>query len=157
MSCRRNDCKIVEWAGWTWKTCTSCRVSPPFSKYADMWSWTGRHSAANKSLQSSDMKKEQSEVTKGCYIYSDSHAIRNCPVYGQECWRWGKHNHFAKMCNSGKVTSRCKQMFILTETDEHLQDLFLNMLITEPPKNEWNVNLLINNQKTVSFKIDNVA
>ena len=51
-----------------------------------------------------DHKKGKEEKGKGCGYCGKTGAHppgRNCPAYGQQCLKCGKHNHYASCCRTG--------------------------------------------------------
>ena len=49
-----------------------------------------------------EIKNESTRQVHDCANCGHSHAKRDCPAYGKDCYKCGGKNHFGKMCRSSK-------------------------------------------------------
>ena len=103
-----------------------------------------RHSSTevNKPEQEDKYRHSRTPTTiTSCKWCGGSHVKGRCPAFGKQCSKYGKSNHFEKVCNSENVAS--------------LDEYVLNSLSGQQ-QSQWNVDLLIAGY-TVPFKVDTGA
>lgn len=128
-----------------------------------------KHNTTNtKSTNSTTKKIIQIQNCKYC---GGSHLSGACPAYGKECHKCGKSNHFATVCNdqsthvqkSGerKPQNKQSQSRRKHKKNAHMIEISDHRILFEisstAHKNEWMLQLMLENNKTLLAKADTGA
>lgn len=93
-----------------------------------------------------------------CFRCGYQHIKGKCPAIGKQCGVCGGYNHFKKMCKSKNV-----HVVNLENNDNFCneslsENIFIGMVNTIGKINrEWNVDMLVNKEKLIRFKLDTGA
>ena len=79
-----------------------------------------------------------------------------CPALGAECRKFGRRNHFAKVCRTRATQSQPLFHYSIQKEAPDNDDLFIGTLGQTHKVKDWSVTILMNHQRT-TFKIDTGA
>ena len=100
----------------------------------------------------------QTEPTKSpqcSYCGGHHHPQQGCPAYSVNCHKFGRRNHFAKVCRS-KTQAKSPHIREIDQEEESSEDDLLIDVVEGQNKTNWNVTVTINSHNT-KFKIDTGA
>ena len=92
-----------------------------------------------------------------CTYCGLSHPPRQCPAYGKECHICKKKNHFAKVCKKSKPEKDTSIVVAtkLSDSSDYEEEVFL--MSVDNGREPWRQDLLIENERQMTFKIDTGA
>ena len=107
------------------------------------------------------MKRKEYPKKTTCGKCGNDHLPHyRCPAAGAQCHKCGKHNHFARVCRSQLPTPRHnRRVRVIEEESENEEDDLKIYAVTSKHSSEkdWNINVKVEDDKTIKFKIDTGA